>query len=82
MPCPVCVLRPGFLYTAAAESAITFVDATSASCAIALPIEQLAEHSTTSKSPTCSITAKLPTKSRRGVKQEVTTHTYIHEERP
>jgi len=72
---------PGFLYTAAAESAITFVDGDLGILRYrGYPIEQLAEHSTYLEVAYLLNYGELPNEVQAEEwKQEVTHHTYIHE---
>ena len=72
---------PGFLYTAAAESSITFVDGDLGILRYrGYPIEQLAEHSTYLEVAYLLNNGELPTEAQAAVwEEEVTHHTYIHE---
>ena len=72
---------PGFVYTAAAESAITFVDGDQGILRYrGYPIEQLAEHSTYLEVAYLLNYGELPNEAQAMAwAQEVTHHTYIHE---
>jgi citrate synthase len=72
---------PGFLYTAAAESAITFVDGDLGILRYrGYPIEQLAEHSTYLEVAYLLNYGDLPNEAQAAQwEEEVTHHTYIHE---
>ena len=72
---------PGFLYTAAAESSITFVDGDLGILRYrGYPIEQLAEHSTYLEVAYLLNFGELPTEVQAAAwEEEITHHTYIHE---
>ena len=72
---------PGFLYTAAAESSITFVDGDLGILRYrGYPIEQLAEHSTYLEVAYLLNNGELPTEAEAAAwEEEITHHTYIHE---
>ncbi len=81
-PCPgIWFYDPGFLYTAAAESSITFVDGDLGILRYrGYPIEQLAEHSTYLEVAYLLNNGELPTEAQAAEwEQRFTHHTYIHE---
>ena len=72
---------PGFMSTAACESAITFLDGEAGILRYrGYPIEQLAEHSTYLEVAYLLLHGELPTEDQFEVWQdEITMHTFIHE---
>jgi citrate synthase len=74
-------LDPGFMSTAACESAITYLDGTVGILRYrGYPIEQLAERSTYLEVAYLLLHGELPTESQfEGWRHEVTYHTFIHE---
>jgi citrate synthase len=72
---------PGFMATAMAESAITFIDGDAGILRYrGYPIEQLAEHSTYLEVAYLLNHGELPTAEQSAAwNQEITYHTYIHE---
>ena len=72
---------PGFMSTAAAESAITYLDGTAGILRYrGYPIEQLAEDSTYLEVAYLLLHGELPTEPQfEAWRQEVTMHTFIHE---
>ncbi|MGH9020652.1 MAG: citrate/2-methylcitrate synthase, partial [Acidimicrobiales bacterium] len=72
---------PGFMATAAAESAITFLDGEAGILRYrGYPIEQLAEKSTYLEVAYLLLHGELPTATQSAEwEQEVTYHTFIHE---
>ena len=74
-------LDPGFMSTAATESAITYLDGTAGVLRYrGYPIEQLAERSTYLEGAYLLLHGELPTESQFDTwRHEVTYHTFIHE---
>jgi citrate synthase len=72
---------PGFIYTAMAESAITYIDGDAGILRYrGYPIEQLAEHSTYLEVAYLLNHGELPNEAAVAAwEQEITYHTYIHE---